>query len=126
MDRLLSTRCYLECLISNKTILCIIECVCFYTFRTLIGGLDASYLPHLPSKDVLINKLMPELYDQLRSDVHTQLTRSTSHTVTVELWTSDRSVYNKLSYCRDSTHRAHLDLEPVSYTHLTLPTKRIV
>lgn len=52
--------------------------------------MDPAYVDHLPTRQILSDKLVPELNEEVRSDVRTQLLQSTSRAVTVELWTNDR------------------------------------
>jgi len=44
----------------------------------------------MPSRQTLSDKLVPELYDELRSDIESEMLESTCHAVTVELWTNYR------------------------------------
>jgi len=61
-----------------------------YGFREFVEELDPSCVEHLPTRQILSDKLVPELYEELRSDVRTQLLQATSCALTVELWTNDR------------------------------------
>jgi len=58
--------------------------------REFINALDPRYAPYLPSRQTLSDKLVPELYDELRSDIETEMSASTCHAITVELWTNSR------------------------------------
>ena len=61
-------------------------------YRALIVGLDPQYGKHLPTKHTLLNKLVPRVYNELRSDVQADLlqSKSTPSALAVDLWTSDR------------------------------------
>ena len=61
-------------------------------FREFIGVLDPLYLPHLPSRQMLSDKLVPELYEELRADIRTQLSQVASPALSLELWTNERLV----------------------------------
>ena len=50
--------------------------------------LDPNYVEHLPSRQMLSEKLVPELYDQLRSDILTCLAESACYALSVELFTT--------------------------------------
>ena len=65
---------------------------CIFAFREFIQALDPCYVAHLPTRQILSEKLVPGLYEELRCDVKKQLQQSMSRAVTVELWTNDRSV----------------------------------
>ena len=53
-------------------------------------GLDPRYGEHLPSKQTLLNKLVPEVYTELRSDVQADLLQATPSALAVDVWTSDQ------------------------------------
>jgi len=61
-------------------------------FRSLICGLDDNYVPHLPSRQMLSDKLIPAFCSEMTSNIHMQLSLSTCHAVSLELWTTQRWV----------------------------------
>jgi len=67
----------------------LIHYLLFSAFREFIGTLDPHYLPHVPTRQMLSEKLVPELFQELRSDIGLQLSQSPSLALSVELWTND-------------------------------------
>ena len=55
-------------------------------FHAFVNELDPRYV--LPTRKQLSEKLIPELYDKVRSSVQSELSQSTSHAMTTDMWTS--------------------------------------
>jgi len=64
----------------------------FFTFRDFIEAMDPLYLPHLPTREILVEKLVPELYEELRVGIQAGLAQAATTALAAEVWTSYGSV----------------------------------